>query len=117
MDWSNLTFLIGSGVAILMKQFWFRDDTAARDKAIPIIVFVSNLMARLAQELGAPGAPVEAGAVEQQMQLAFLSGIFGWGVWQMAGTAAVDSLMSYGLHRGKRWMDNMRGWKPAKKKK
>ena len=109
MDWAQFTFLIGSGVAVIMKQFWFKDDTRARDKAIPVIVFASNLLARLAQELE-PAATV-GGAAGMIM-----FGFIGWGLLDVVKNAVLDSLLSYGTHRGKRWVDNIRGWKPSRKK-
>jgi len=97
---------------MLIKQLWMKGDTTKRDKLLPIIAFVANFLTRLGADLaggtqtfGLEGSTSLAPAV---LLAGFFDSAFG-GVLRMIGVAGYDTLLSWGLHRAKRYGDVIRG--------
>ncbi len=115
MDWTNLTFVGGSVIAILLKQFWLKDDTTKRDKLLPVLIFIGNLSLRIVAGIDAETFGLGDMTAESGSDVLY-AGI-SWGIFRYPLVALVDTVMSMGLHRVKRWRDNIGGWKPTQYRK
>lgn len=105
LDWTQFTFIGGSVVAMLLKALVFKDDTAKRDKVLPVMVFIANFLLRVSQEAGA-GSAETAMATHSGAMLAMITlPDIGSLLW----VSALDTLKSWGVHKGKQWSDHMRG--------
>lgn len=45
-------------VVALVRRLWFSRDTTARDRVLPLLVLVGNLLLQIASALSAPGGSV-----------------------------------------------------------
>lgn len=102
MDFANLSFLVGVLAAGLAKRYLVKDAGAFRDKLLPAIVFAANLVTRLVEGfVSASPAPIAPAILHASVFGGFLA------VLKYPAAAFLDSLMSLGVHRTKRWLDVM----------
>jgi len=115
VDWTQFTFVAGTVAAMLIKQFWMRDDTTKRDKLLPIIAFAANLLTRIGTELKSGADEVftlESVSVSTVVFASFWDGGIGSAI-KLVGFGAYDTLLSWGVHRAKRYRDAWRASKPT----
>jgi len=107
MDLTQLTFLVGTIVPALVKYFFLKESTRSRDRLLPVFAFLANLLTRIVQE--ATGAGNLVGGTAALGGGIALASIWAslWTYVQLPATTLLDTFLSLGLHRAKRWRDAM----------
>jgi len=75
---------IATVVVALLRALWFNENTAARDRILPILVLVANF---LGQVIAGLGDPVNPGGI--------------------VAASAGGTVVSLGLHRVLRWLKDL----------
>lgn len=78
MEWQNLSFLLVFVLTEVVKGFWLKPDSPARDKILPVVAFAAALLIRFVEGLG--GEVPQLGTALTDTALAMgLKGAVNWG--------------------------------------